>query len=1230
MISSGHIIILLTAVLTPVHQRSIYLQPNDSTWSTWCLEKDCNILEALIHTEIIGELSNTTFLLLPGTHTIRSNTSKLVSITLTTNFTLRAANLTEGATINCSGNVGFMFTEVSNVEISGITFGQCGTSSYLKTKNTEETFTLFFKYPCNVAINAVSIKNGKGTGLLVQNVCGYFTLSQAVLIMNNKNLNIFIEEATNNASIEITDSVFAYGHLITLFSSGIIIRSHILNIYDYVHVKLTNISTYQNINCSECNNNNMYIEIDQCRTSLVIENYISTYDSHVSQSKESNYSNTGLKLGLFTSTSDCKSELFPFIMNDADFNRSGIYIVWLMKKSEPTDSESSITFSNVNIESANIAIEVNDMTELGETITFNNISVKNSYYSGCVFFSSEITIKDSFTFVMNRGGIILFDSSLIIDESHVNISHNIEKSTAVLYAEDSAIKVFDNSNITFNDNRGGFSGAIYLIRESHIFVSGNLSMIMSDNRGKNGGAMALLQDSYMEFWDGSANLYFINNHASNVGGAVYADSMLHNYYTYENDYWPHSPACMNALYFLYTDENIHPTLHFKHNTAVVAGSAMYGVWSPTYMQYFHFDDSYEDDLSIVSSDPLQICMCIQSKPNCSIINTTAQLFPGQIFEMEAVAVGKVNGTVPAHVNALFVQPSTGDLNLTEYVQSIGKHCSKLTFTMRSSQQAEVLQLSIASPYYTFSCSEHIHEKQSFDIFFEIYSCPIGFIYNNTAKQCQCLETLVENGIYCDFNEMKVIRIKSKWINGWKSTINTNDTYGIIIHSHCPFDYCYFAKDTRLLDLLYPDEQCSYNRSGILCGACQAGFSHVLGTSKCKLCTTPWIILIIPLVAIAGILLVAGLTSLNLTVTMGTINGLIFYANIVKANHAALFPIQESSSFLSTFIAWVNLDLGIEICFYNGLDAYTKTWFQFLFPLYVWFMVIIIIVASHYSTRVSKVMGNDTIKVLATLFLLSYAKLLDTIITIFTSTVIVYPDGRHNKVWLYDGNINYCKGKHIALFIAAVMILVFLSIPYTAALLFIQKLQKFSHYKLLLFVGKLMPLFDAYTGPYKIKHRYWTGLLLLIRVCLFLIYSINTFGDPMINLLATSVTMFCLFAYLSMIGGVYKVWWHNLIEVAFILNLGIFPTAVLYQTTTNSTVESITNTSTSIAFVLFIMIVIFHIVKMIASSRVVGAIIKSKMKRERENEQSDSIGLNKEKAKITTTTIELWEPLMDSH
>jgi len=68
-------------------------------------------------------------------------------------------------------------------------------------------------------------------------------------------------------------------------------------------------------------------------------------------------------------------------------------------------------------------------------------------------------------------------------------------------------------------------------------------------------------------------------------------------------------------------------------------------------------------------------------------------------------------------------------------------------------------------------------------------------------------------------------------------------------------------------------------------------------------------LLLPL-AIAGLALVFVLMLLNLTVSIGSINGLIFYANIVRANHAVFFP-PGDTSFFTVFIAWLNLDLGIE-------------------------------------------------------------------------------------------------------------------------------------------------------------------------------------------------------------------------------------------------------------------------------------------------------------------------------
>lgn len=137
----------------------------------------------------------------------------------------------------------------------------------------------------------------------------------------------------------------------------------------------------------------------------------------------------------------------------------------------------------------------------------------------------------------------------------------------------------------------------------------------------------------------------------------------------------------------------------------------------------------------------------------------------------------------------------------------------------------------------------------------------------------------------------------------------------------------------------------------------------------------------------------------------------------------------------------------------------------------------------YNLKASRLFGRNSTKVLATLFLLSYAKILDAVFTALSFTFLDYPDGRQ-VVWLYDGNINYFRGKHIALFILAVIFILAFLIPYTIIVLSIQCLKKKSQYRLLGWVDSLKPLLDAYTGQYKDRYCSWTGLLLLVHFILF--------------------------------------------------------------------------------------------------------------------------------------------------
>ncbi len=117
-----------------------------------------------------------------------------------------------------------------------------------------------------------------------------------------------------------------------------------------------------------------------------------------------------------------------------------------------------------------------------------------------------------------------------------------------------------------------------------------------------------------------------------------------------------------------------------------------------------------------------------------------------------------------------------------------------------------------------------------------------------------------------------------------------------------------------------------------------------------------------------------------------------------------------------------------------MNAYTRTWLQFVFPLYIWLLVAIITLVSYYSTTIARIIGpTNPVSVLATLFLLSYTKLLRTIIATFSFTTLDYPNERSVSVWAYDGNIRYSEGKHSALFLVGLLTFLLLFLPYTLLL-----------------------------------------------------------------------------------------------------------------------------------------------------------------------------------------------------
>ena len=315
-------------------------------------------------------------------------------------------------------------------------------------------------------------------------------------------------------------------------------------------------------------------------------------------------------------------------------------------------------------------------------------------------------------------------------------------------------------------------------------------------------------------------------------------------------------------------------------------------------------------------------------------------------------------------------------------------------------------------------------------------------------------------------------------------------------------------------------------------------------------------------------MVAVVLILNLTVATGTLNGILFYANIIHSNSNMYFS-SSITKFLSVFISWLNLDTGLDICFYNLMNMYQKTWLQMVLPVYVISLVIAIIYLSRHSIRFSRLISKkNPVATLATLVLLSYSTLLQTIISVLSMANLKYPDGSTKRVWLADATVMYLHGKHIVLFLVAIFILI-LGAGYTLLLLFWQWLLQWVKYQ------KLCHFLEPYHAPYLHKHRYWTGLLLLVRIAVYLAIVLNGSGDPSMNLLVIIVAISGLLFLKGQIGQIYKRKITDVIETICYLNILLLSAVKLFMQEARSESFIPSFISGFITLLLYLYVIAYH-------------------------------------------------------
>ena len=498
-------------------------------------------------------------------------------------------------------------------------------------------------------------------------------------------------------------------------------------------------------------------------------------------------------------------------------------------------------------------------------------------------------------------------------------------------------------------------------------------------------------------------------------------------------------------------------------------------------------DSWDE--TSIGSPPYNICLCDVTQPNikdnwiCNSRVFKRTVHPGLAVSIGVVTLGDLYLVQPAHITIVTSEE-------TRYYNKSITGCTELhTFTPRWSPSTHNFSIIARSLLK--------NEKMSVrtNVIIEVTSqCPPGMsIFQlKETNECRCNQLLTSHGFRCEIKPHGYHNIitytpatSHQWLGYWNGQLTVSD--------NCPLHYCSSDNSSLLttgitLEDLNTSVQCDSKskRQGLLCSQCATGTSSQFGSFRCTEECTFAGLLMIPLDAIVGILLVVFLFLFNFTVLQGDVVGIAFYANIVCIMDEFLLKYAPRPFY--GILAFINVSSGFEVCLFNGMDEFTKAVGKFMFPFYLFSLVIIIIIAAHkFNLKIFRVrfVGRRSVPVLATIMLLTYSGLINAVIYGLQYTTIYNVDsGTHRLVWLHQPELEYFRGKHIAVGILCLLVLLFYLLPLTIVTLFGDLFRMCSHN---LWYSHFL---DVFHGAFRYPFGFWFGTRLLFRM-VFITLNITT-------------------------------------------------------------------------------------------------------------------------------------------
>ena len=741
-----------------------------------------------------------------------------------------------------------------------------------------------------------------------------------------------------------------------------------------------------------------------------------------------------------------------------------------------------------------------------------------------------------------------------------------------------ALNLTLSGSLVFSGNDGSAISA----SNSYVGVLGG-TVMFEGNTGNYGGALNLI-NSYFIVVPGST-VVFRNNTAHIRGGAVRVKL---------NAQVGQSVASFCFLYFAYEEfvyctncsdlNSLDVRIEFIQNSApagnMVYGSSLFNCpWAAELIETYGTDNVYDilynnfPEVVLFDSDPMSSVgnrRNVETLPAFLVIedneNTQLSVTPGQVLNLNVFAIDELGQNVPAIISSYAINANRDiSNNFSAAVGSSNFHVLSGNNATKTPVTVLVRQTNPANVTVILFSTESLIESR---FALEVVKCPNGFLYSNeTLMRCVC-DPLLEPRVMCDQETQEFIVPHDYWIGTLDGKLDSE-----LVVAPCVKDYCVIG-EKRVSPTNF-DSQCGDDkrRANVLCGSCKANYSLSISSSHCLPCSNYRALLLIPFL-VAVILFVAAIAYLRITVTAGYINGVIFYFNIYELYSQEFSP-GGNLYFPGTLFT---LGFGFETCFYNDMSALQRSFWDLMYPAYM-FVLLGIITLLARCFKWSRNAGFLTIQMFATLMLLCYTSVLKSCFELLGYTRVSTITGETSLRWIADPNVVYFHSWHAALGLLAIVLVLVYILPMPLLLLFPSRVYR------LRYLQKLKPLYDVFWAPFEPRYRFWLGMRLIVRWVAYGLQPWHLF--PTDALLVG--TVIAGLTYSQLLLRPFKGLWRNVWDSLFLLNLNVlFLSSLHFEVKANILPEdervavyreqfAFSTTFLVIAYIVAAGIIVFHVI-----------------------------------------------------